>query len=162
MTTEPSPVPTQAEAMQNAEQSQSCLAGLIKSIIFSAIAVVVCAAAWGLVAYFTNTIYVWAAIVIGLLVSIAALSGFKRMNIGIALLMLVPCIALTLLSIAMGDFLYYTLMGIKEAQLDWLTSVREVAEVFIEYEITSEDGRASLLFGGIGALVGFFNAARGN
>jgi len=53
-------------------------------------------------------------------------------------------------------------MGVKEAQLDWLTAVGQVARTFIDYEISSRDGRASLLFGGIGALVGFFYAARSN
>lgn len=162
MTTPPSPIYTQTENTQAVAQEppESCLGNLIKTIVFSAAAVVVCAAAWGLVAYFTNTIYFWGAIVIGLIVSVAALSGFRHVNIGIAILMLVPCLALTLLSIALGDFLYYTLIGVKEAQLDLLTSAREVAQIFIEYEISSKDGRASMVFGGIGALLGFFNAVR--
>lgn len=148
---------------QTADQKpESCLTNLVKTFVFSVAVVLVCAVAWGLVGYFTNTVYFWAAIVIGLLVSLAAISGFKRVNIGIAVLMLIPCLALTLLSIALGDFLYYTLLGVKEAQLDWLTSMGQVAQIFIDYEISSKDGRTSLLLGGIGALVGFFYAMRSN
>jgi hypothetical protein len=151
-----------ASTQITSQRPESCLTNLVKTFVFSAVVVLVCAVAWGLVAYFTNTVYFWAAIVIGLLVSLAAMSGFKRVNIGIAILMFIPCLALTLLSIALGDFLYYTLLGVKEAQLDWLTSMSKVAQTFIDYEISSKDGRASLLLGGIGALVGFFYAVRSN
>jgi len=144
------------------QKPESWLTNLVKTFVFSVVVVLVCAVVWGLVGYFTNTIYFWAAIVIGLLVSLAAMSGFKRVNLGIAVLMLIPCLALTLLSIALGDFLYYTLMGVKAAQLDLLTSIGQVARTFIDYEISSKDGRASLLLGGIGALVGFFYTVRSN
>jgi len=53
-------------------------------------------------------------------------------------------------------------MGVKAAQLDLLTSIGQVARTFIDYEISSKDGRASLLLGGIGALVGFFYTVRSN
>jgi hypothetical protein len=149
-------------AQTTEQKPESWLTNLVKTFLFSVVVVLVCAVAWGLVGYFTNTIYFWAAIVIGLLVSLAAMSGFKRVNIGIAILMFIPCLVLTLLSIVLGDFLYYTLLGVKEAQLDWLTSMGQVAQAFIDYEISSKDGRASLLFGGIGALVGFFYAVRSN
>lgn len=145
--------------LQTAEQkSDSCLVNLIKTTAFTVGVVVVCAIAWGTVAYFTNTIYFWGAIIVGLLVSAATMSGFRHVNIGIAILMLLPCLALTLLAVALGDFIYYTLVAAKELDFGLVSAVGKVAKVFIELEIG--EGKASMVFGGIGALIGFFNAVR--
>jgi hypothetical protein len=139
--------------------SSSCLGGLIKSFIISVIVVVVCAAAWGAVAYFTGKIYVWGAILIGVVVSMAAMSGFTKVNIGVALLMFIPSVALTLAAILLGDYIFYTLSAMREFGVDLSTALQGVAELFIELE-TSQDGKTSMLLGGIGALVGFYYAVR--
>ena len=56
------------------QKPESWLTNLVKTFVFSVVVVLVCAVVWGLVGYFTNTVYFWAAIVIGLLVSLAAMS----------------------------------------------------------------------------------------
>ena len=151
--------PASVPVPENPPAPESFGVGLLKSLLFSLIVVILCAIAWGVVAYFTNTIYFWAAIIIGLLVSLAATSGFRRINFGIAALMFIPCLAFALLSVILGDFIFYTLSVAKEFQLDWIQAAQAVAEGFVEVE-TSTEGLQSMAFGGIGALVGFIAAVR--
>lgn len=159
--TPPSGSPQSASGAPPAIQpSTSCVGNLIKTVVFSIAAVIVCALAWGIVAYFTNKIFFWGAILIGVVVSLAAMSGFPRVNFGVAALMLIPSVALTLVAILLGDFIFYTLSAMRELQMGLLPAIQGIAEVFVELE-SGKEGVASMVFGGIGALVGFYNAARG-
>ncbi len=161
MSTTPNPtVPgVPSPTVQVPEEKRSFLASYLSALLWGIIAALICGIIWGVVCYFTNTNYFWLAIVIGFIVSIAASSAFKKLNFGIALLLLIPCLVLTVASVALGDFLYYTLGWAKEAQLPIMQSAREVAEAFIEVE-TSKEGAPSLLLGALGAIFGFFRAVR--
>jgi hypothetical protein len=131
---------------------------LVASGFLSVGAVLVSAVGWGLLAYFTNSIYVFAAIVIGFIVAFAVTFPFKRVPLLLAFLLFFPTAALTILSVLLGDFLYYVLVGMKEFDWSMADAAAQVARNFMD--IAGRDSLASLLFAAFGTLVGFFNAVR--
>lgn len=121
-------------------------------------AVLVSALGWGLLAYFTNSIYVFAAIVIGFIVAFAVTFPFKRVSLPLAFLLFFPTAALTVLSVLLGDFLYYVLSAMKQFDWSMADAIAQVTRNFVD--IARQDSIASILFAAFGTLVGFFNAVR--
>ncbi len=132
---------------------------LALALVYSFLAALACGVVWGLVCYWTNTNYFYIAVAIGFIVSLVATLQFSKMNIGIALLLLIPCLVFTLISVALGDFLYYTLFAAKDMQIPFAQAAGMVAGSFVEIE-TSSEGAGSLVMGAIGAIIGFYRAVR--
>lgn len=136
----------------------SFLMRLVASGFLSIGAVLVSALGWGLLAYFTNSIYVFAAIVIGFIVAFAVTFPFKRVSLPLAFLLFFPTAALTVLSVLLGDFLYYVLSAMKQFDWSMADAIAQVTRNFVD--IARQDSIASILFAAFGTLVGFFNAVR--
>jgi hypothetical protein len=136
----------------------SFLLRLVASGFLSVGAVLVSALGWGFLAYFTDSIYVFVAIVIGFIVAFAITFPFKRVSIPLAFLLFFPTAALTILSVLLGDYLYYVLSAMK--QMDWSLTESAVTVAANYMDIVGKDSIASILFAAFGTLVGFFNAVR--
>src|SRR5687768_17322563 len=87
----------------------SFLIRLVAAGFLSGGAVVAGALGWGLLAYLTDSVFVLAAIVIGFIVAFAITFPFKRISIPLAFLLFFPTAALTVLTVILGDYIYYTL-----------------------------------------------------
>lgn len=135
---------------------------LISLIISGTLAVgatLLCAVAWGVLAYFTHSIFLYAAIGIGLVIALATTAGFRTITTPIRVLMFLPAIALTLVSVSLGDLIFYTLDAMREFNV----SLGEAALVILEnaVEILSDPEEVkTYIFGGLGALLGVFSGMR--
>lgn len=121
------------------------VAGLIAGIIAS----VAMACAWGLVAYGLNRIFLYGAILIGVVVAWAVNKGMGKVNFfGQAI-----TVILTLFSVIAGDYLFILLSAAKELEspID-LDLARLVVDHFVEIEFAEASGYLSMLFGVIGAV----------
>ncbi len=161
----PTPLPFDPSVQVTSTPERSSLLSFILRIplafILSGIVVVLSGLIWGVLAYLTSSIYVIIAIVIGVAVTFAITIPFKRVPLLLALVMVLPAIALTVVAVLWGDFVFYVLSVMNERGMDLLKAVRWVAPYFISVAIT-EDGESisSIIFGLIGAVLGFFNAMR--
>lgn len=130
------------------------------SAVLGVVVAVVCGLGWGLLAYFSERIFLQIAILIGLAITWAVFKPFGKLGLLPSIILFIPCIVLTLFSVLFGDFVFYTLIVMREENAPLLDAALLVAQNFIEIE--SEEGVSSLLFaaGGI-ALTGFGRARRG-
>lgn len=122
-----------------------------------AIVALLCSVAWGVVCYITDASYFWLAIVIGFLISLSVSAFFKRIDLKTALILAVPCVIFAVISVALGDFIYYVLYFMREYSISANEAISGVMESYIELETTSS-GLISLGIGGVGAVVGFYRA----
>lgn len=103
--------------------------------------------AWGGVAYLLHRIFLWGAILIGLFVGKAVVTGIGKVNwtargiIGI----------LTAASVAAGDALFYTLIVMNRDQVAFMIAMKAVLANFWKIETSADGGLVSILFGLIGA-----------
>jgi hypothetical protein len=89
---------------------------LISLIISGALAIgvtLLCAVVWGVLAYFTNSIFLYAAIGIGLVISWALTAGFRTVTTPVRVLMFLPAIVLTLVSVSLGDLIFCTCLAFR-------------------------------------------------
>ncbi len=128
---------------------------LFLGLLMAIAAVALSAGGWGLLAYWTNSIYVMAAIVVGFVVSFAVTYPFPRIGILLGIVLFIPTAILTVAAVLLGDYLYYVLNFMAEgATLN--EAIATVATYFVE--LAAEDSLASVIFAVIGTVVGFFNA----
>lgn len=161
----PSPLPfePQVQVSQTPQESSlfSFIVRLPLAFILSGIVVVLSGLLWGVLAYFTNSIYFMVAIVIGLAVTFAVTFPFKRVPFLLALVLFLPALVLTIIAVLWGDFVFYTLSLMKDTGMDLMDALERVTRLFIRYAIT-EDGESisSIVFALIGAVLGFISALR--
>ncbi len=161
----PTPLPFESQVQVSQTPSESSLLSFLfrlpVAFILGGIIVVVSGLLWGVLAYLTESIYFMVAIVIGIGVTYALTFPFKRVPFLLALLLLLPAIALTIVAVLWGDYVFYTLLAMNARGLDPLRAMEWVASYFIQAAIT-EDGESlsSLVFAVIGAVLGFFSAVR--
>lgn len=155
-------VPQQYAPQGTPLQPERSLGGnLTKALLAGLAAVVIGALAWGGLAYLTERIFVFIAIVIGFAVSYAITLPFKRpIALPLALMLFVPALVFTAASVLLGDFFYATLLVAKELEIGFGEAVSEVAPIYID--VVTEGGEAikSLLFALGGAAYGFYNAVK--
>ena len=130
----------------------------LTSLLIIPLTVVISAAAWGALAYYTNSVYMVAAIVIGFAVSFAVTYPFERIGFFLALLLFFPVVLLSAVTVLLGDYIFYVLVIIAEEGVTASEAIYGVAEIFIE--VARQDSAGSLVFGIIGAVIGFYNAVR--
>jgi hypothetical protein len=136
---------------------ESLALGLLRVIVYAIVAVIGLALAWGLLTYLTHKIYFQAATIIGLLIALSLTSAFKRLTLPVFLLISLPTILLTGLTVMLGDYFFYVLSAIREYGVSPLNAIIDVAANFLEIEFgQSSDGMLSLLMGGLGSLFGIF------
>lgn len=142
----------QGETDQVARDYEAMEANLMGGILFGSLAAAVGALAWGGVAYAINRIFLWGAIGIGFLVAWAVIKGMGRINLAGQIAIGV----LTVLSVMMGDVLFYTLSVMKLEQVPFsFELVANIIANFWAIETDSSGGIASMLFalGGAGYAV---------
>jgi hypothetical protein len=130
----------------------------IASLFIIPLTIVISAAAWGALAFYTNSVYMMAAIVIGFAVSFAVTYPFERIGFLMAILLLVPTVLLSAATVLLGDYIFYVLVIIADEGATASEAIYGVAEIFVE--LAREESAGSLVFGVIGALIGFYNALR--
>jgi len=130
-----------------AYQAQSSNPGL--GTLGGIVACVVMAAAWGLVAYSLNRIFLYGGIVVGLAIAWAVNKGMGKVNTYGRVL----TVALTLTSVLLGDFFFVTLISSDQLNTPLSFALASaVASQFLEIEFSEGDGYLTLLFGLIGAV----------
>jgi hypothetical protein len=155
-------VPQQYQPQGTPLQPERSLGGnLTKALLAGLAAVVVGALVWGGLAYFTERIFVYVAIIIGFAVSFAITLPFKRpIALPVALILFIPALVFTAASVLLGDFFYATLLVAKELNIGISAAAAEVAPIY--FDVITEGGEAikSLLFALLGAGLGFYNAVK--
>ena len=105
--------------------------------------------AWGGVAYLLHRIFLWGAILIGLLVGKAVVKGTGKVTWTARIIAGV----LTAASVAFGDSIFYALIVMKDNQLAFVPALKAVLLNFWKLESDSDGGLVSVLFALIGAAV---------
>lgn len=130
----------------------------LASLILIPLTMLISAAAWGALAFYTNTVYMVAAIVIGFAVSFAVTYPFERIPFWLAILLFLPAIFLSAVTVLLGDYIFYVLVIMADEGATASEAIYGVAEIFVE--LARQESVGSLIFGVIGALIGFYNAVR--
>lgn len=119
-----------------------------RGVLFGVVAALAGSVAWGLVAYGIHRIFLWGAILIGLLVAKAVFMGMGKVTrVGQIMIAL-----LTVGSVIFGDAIFYTLSVMKEANTPFSGALLSaVLRSMWELEISSEGGIFSIIFALVGA-----------
>ena len=133
---------------QAADQAYESLpTNLPKGLLFGAAAALLGGIAWGLVAYGLHYIFLWGAILIGMMVSWAIFLGIGKINVAGK----IAAFVLTVASVVFGDAIFYTLEVAKEQQIPVsFELLKEVLGSIVAIE-TSGENIISVLFAMIGA-----------
>jgi len=135
------------------------LAGqLVLSAILGVVVAIVVAGLWGALAYFTDSIFLYAAIFAGIAIGGAMLWPLGKANTLLRIGVLIVAAGLTILAVLSGDFLYLALRVADRTGVNLLDAAFLVAPDFIEAE--AEDGVMSVLFGLLGAASTFLRRGR--
>ena len=124
------------------------------------VAMLIGAVLWGVIAYFTDTVYFIIPLGVGFAVASALLLPFKKKSFILAVVMFVPSAVLTIASALLGDYIYYTLVYAREATMAIPDSAALIAQNFVAIATDSPDTAQSIGLAAIGALLGLINAAR--
>lgn len=113
---------------------------------------------WALLGYLAGRMSLAVAFIIGAGVALAFALPFTTMSVVKAILLFVPCVAMTLVSILLGEYLCTVLLVSREFEAPLLDSALAVA---LNPEVLSTgDTAIGLFFGVIGGIVGFANVVR--
>lgn len=132
---------------------------LIMGLFITAVVMVVSALAWGGIAYATQQVFVLAAVVIGFAISFGLSYPFSRVSIPLMILLVVPTLAFTVLTVLAGDMVYYTLIIADSQGLAYGEALTAAIEDY-EQLLNSSDTVQSVVIACIGALLGVFNLGR--
>lgn len=153
----PEPVPAAPSVVSNV--GPPFLVRFFLAGVYGVGAMLLGAVIWGLVAYFLNSIFLVGAFFIGGLVTLAIASPFHRISVPLGILLFLPAVGMTLISIVMGDLLFYTLSAMKEFDMSFMEAAFAILEN-ADKLLTSSDQAGSYIFGGLGAVLAFFNVVR--
>lgn len=163
------PLPPQAyqvpiEGMPQAIQPEQSLGGKItKALLIGIAAVVIGALVWGGLAYLTERIFAYVAVVIGFGVSYALTSPFKRpLAVPVILTLIVPAFAFTIISVLLGDFFFVVLSFAKEFNIGIGEAFKAIQPGYFDAMREAGLGETlkSVIFALIGAGYGFYNAVK--
>jgi len=104
--------------------------------------------AWGGVAYLLHRIFLWGAILIGLFVAKALVTGIGKVTWTARVMIGV----LTAASVAFGDAIFYALTVMSNDQVAFMAALKAVLANFWKIETESGSGVLSIVFGLIGAV----------
>ncbi len=150
---------TAAPAIQS-ETSTRAWSALPLGLGLGVLAMLIGAVVWGVIAYFTDTVYFIIPLGVGFVVASALLLPFKKKSIGLVIVLFVPSALLTIASALLGDYIYYTLVYAREATVAVPESASFIAQNFVEIARESPDTVKSIGLAAVGALLGLINAAR--
>lgn len=146
-------------APESPSSESSFIVRLIIGLFITAVVMVVSALAWGGIAYAVERVYVYAAVIIGFAISFGLSYPFSRVSIPVIILLVVPTLALTVLTILAGNLVQYTLLYADARQI---TYIQSAGAVFQDYEMVLDNPTTipSIVIASIGALLGIFNLGR--
>ncbi len=133
-----------------------------KALLIGLGALVLGAIVWGLLAYFTERIFVYVALLIGMGISYAMISPLRK-PVSKALLfsLVIPAILFTLLSLELGNLLSFILTFQRDFDIPLSDSISLAFEFFFSKEwLASQDNILTIVFGVLGAGLGFYNALK--
>ncbi len=137
------------DAQQASTDYEAKQTNLVRGLLFGTVAAFVGALAWGLVAYGLNRIFLWGAVIIGLLIAKALFYGMGKVN----LVGQVAVFVLTVLSVIFGDVIFMTLSVMKEQNLSFSFGIVKYLVTHI-VELESEgSGIMTVFFALIGAAI---------
>ncbi|ABX07381.1 MAG TPA: hypothetical protein DEF47_00755 [Herpetosiphon sp.] len=130
-----------------------------KALLIGLGAVVLGAIVWGLLAYFTERIFVYVAILIGVGISYAMISPLRKPVAKPVLFSLViPAILFTLLSLELGNLITIIIFLRREIDIPLGEAISYSLEAFFSAEwLKSQDHILTIVFGVLGAGYGFYN-----
>jgi len=117
-------------------------------LLYGAGAALLGSIAWGGVAYLLRRIFLWGAILVGLFVSKAVVTGIGKVTwtarglIGV----------LTAASVAFGDAIFYALTVMSQDHVPFMAALKAVLANFWKIETDSDGGVLSIVFALIGAV----------
>ncbi|KPL81154.1 hypothetical protein [Herpetosiphon geysericola] len=135
-----------------------------KALLIGLAAVVLGAIVWGLLAYFTERIFFYVAILIGMGISYAMISPFRKpVSKPILFSLVVPAILFTLLSLEIGSLI--TLVIFVQRELEGSIPLGQAISFGFEALFSSEwlassDHILTVVFGVLGAGLGFYNTLK--
>lgn len=133
-----------------------------KALLIGLGAVVLGAIVWGLLAYFTERIFVYVAILIGMGISYAMISPFRKpVSKPILFSLVVPAILFTLLSLELGNLITFVIFLQREADIPLGQAISFGFETLFSAEwLKSLDHLLTVVFGVLGAGLGFYNTLK--
>jgi len=130
-----------------------------KALLIGLGAVVLGAIVWGLLAYFTNRIFVYVAVLIGMGISYAMISPLRKpIAKPVLFSMLIPAILFTLLSLEIGTIISSVLFLQREVDIpvgDALSFIFEILPT--EDWLMDKNHLMTIGFGLLGSGLGFYN-----
>lgn len=117
---------------------------------------------WGLLAYFTERIFVYVAVLIGMGISYAMISPFRKpVAKAVLFSLVVPAILFTLLSLELGNTIATIILFQREFDVPLGDAISLGFEVIFSKEwLTSSDHILTVVFGVLGAGLGFYNTLK--
>ena len=112
--------------------------------------------AWGGVAYLLHRIFLWGAILIGVFVGKAVVTGIGKVTWTARVMIGV----LTAASVAFGDAIFYALSAMSRDHVAFIAALKAVLANFWKIETDSDGGVISILFGLIGAAFVMYNTRK--
>lgn len=155
----PSSTPLVSESSSPTTALGALTGQLALSLVLGVVATVAVAIASGLLASATNQVFLYAAVIAGIIVGGAMLWPMGKANAVVRIGILVVAGMLTVVAVLGGDFLYYTLRIADRNSVGLLDAVKIAAPRFMEAEI--KDGGLSVIFGLLGTASTFFKRGRG-
>jgi hypothetical protein len=147
------------EKEQPQSQPQPLSLRVFFALALGTLALVLGAVIWGLVGYFSNSVYVIIAVLIGMALAAAMLLPLRPIQKKIALIFLPIAIIATLLSILLGEMLYVVLFLMRDYEATLGEALLATVDALGEI-LSSSDTVMSGILGLVGALVGFFSIWR--
>jgi hypothetical protein len=129
---------------------------LLRGLLYGMGAALLGSIAWGGVAYMLHSIFLWGAIIIGLFVGKAVVTGTGKVTWTARIMSGL----LTAASVAFGDSIFYALTLMKESQITFAAALKLVLVNFWKLETDGAGGIASILFALIGAGIVMYSTRK--
>ncbi|MFD3165043.1 hypothetical protein [Herpetosiphon sp. NSE202] len=133
-----------------------------KALLIGLGALVLGAIAWGLLAYFTERIFFYVAILIGMGISYAMISPFRKpVSKAILLSLVVPAILFSLISLELGNLLSFILAFKRDFDIPLSESISLAFDfLFSKLWLETKENILTIVFGVLGAGLGFYNTLK--
>ncbi|WP_110518846.1 hypothetical protein [Herpetosiphon llansteffanensis] len=142
--------------------NQQATGSKAKALLIGLGALVLGAIAWGLLAYFTDKIFFYVAILIGMGISYAMISPFRKpVSKSILFSLVVPAILFTLLSLELGNLISFILTFQRDFDIPLSKSISPAFDFFFsKLWLQSKENILTIVFGVLGAGLGFYNTLK--
>ncbi len=125
-------------------------------LLYGAGAALLGSIAWGGVAYLLHRIFLWGAIIIGLFVGKAVVTGIGKVTWSARIMIGL----LTAASVTFGDTIFYTLTVMSRDQVAFMEALKIILANFWKIETDADGGIVSILFALIGAGIVMYSTRK--